>query len=170
MTKYITFGGGCFWCIEPVFQQIDGVDSVTSGYMGGHVENPTYEQICTKQTGHIEVIRVGYNPEIVTLETLIDWFWKSHDPTQPDGQGADRGPQYLSAIFAPDAEALETAKAAMREAQSNYDAPIATQIREEETFYPAEDYHQNYYNLNKTRNPYCQVIITPKLDKLGLRS
>lgn len=168
--KHIILGGGCFWCIEPVFQQLDGVSAVTSGYTGGHVKNPTYEDICTKQSGHIEVIKVDYDEGKVTLETLLQWFLKSHDPTQPDGQGADRGPQYLSAIFAPDEATLERVKAYLAEAQKDYPTPFATQVRPEEVFYPAEGYHQNYYNLNKMRNPYCQVVITPKLDKLGLQS
>ena len=165
----ITLGAGCFWCVEAALNQLDGIDSAISGYMGGHVENPTYEQVCTKQTGHVEVVQVNYDESSISTEKLLDWFWRLHDPTQPDGQGADIGPQYLTTIFYEDEAQKELAEASMKQAQEKFDRPIATKLRPAETFYPAEDYHQDYYFQNKSRNGYCQMVITPKLEKLGLR-
>jgi peptide-methionine (S)-S-oxide reductase len=164
----ITLGAGCFWCVEAVYAQIDGVLHVTSGYMGGTVENPTYEQIGTKKTGHVEVVRLVYDPKKVPLTEILTWFWKLHDPTQADGQGADIGPQYLSTIFAKDAEQKKIAETSKAEAQKNFESPIATTIRDAATFWPAEEYHQKFYELNKSRNPYCRAVIVPKLEKLGL--
>jgi peptide-methionine (S)-S-oxide reductase len=164
----ITLGAGCFWCTEAVYQQIDGVRSVTSGYMGGHVDNPTYEQVCSKKTGHVEVVHVVYDPAKVSLKEILKWFWKLHDPTQADGQGADIGPQYLSTIFTYSAEQKKIAEESKAEAQKGFDTPIATTIRDASTFWPAEDYHQDYYSQNKSRNPYCRAVIVPKLEKLGL--
>lgn len=162
-----TLGAGCFWCVEPVYQQLDGVHSVTSGYMGGHVENPTYEIITTKLSGHVEVVHVVFDPETITYETILDWFWRLHDPTQTDGQGADIGPQYMSTIFTHGDEQAEVANASKEKAQPAFDKPIATTIRPATRFWPAENYHQNYYERNKHLNPYCRMI-TRKLEKLDL--
>ena len=163
-----TLGAGCFWCVEPVYKSLEGVHSVTSGYMGGHVENPTYEIITTKLSGHVEVVHVVFDPEVISYETVLDWFWRLHDPTQTDGQGADIGPQYMSTIFTHGDEQAKTAEASKQAAQSAFDRPIATTIRPATRFWPAENYHQNYYERNKHTNPYCQMI-TRKLQKLELK-
>lgn len=164
-----TIGGGCFWCTEAVLERVDGVVDVVSGYMGGHVENPTYEQICTKTTGHAEVIQVTYNKTEISFEEILDIFWQAHDPTTLNQQGGDRGPQYRSVIFfhSPEQKNLaEKSKEALN-ASSAYSSPAVTQISEASTFWEAEDYHQDYYRLNKDKNPYCRVVITPKMKKLG---
>lgn len=166
--EVITLGAGCFWCTEAVFQRIPGVHAVTSGYMGGQTGKPTYEQICEGNTGHAEVARIVYDPAKAPLEKILDAFWKMHDPTTPNRQGADVGTQYRSAIFyhtEAQREAAEKSKAAV---QGKFDAPIVTEIAPASEFYPAETYHQDYYRLNKNRNPYCQVVIVPKLAKLGM--
>lgn len=165
----ITFGAGCFWCVEAVFLQLDGVYTVTSGYMGGHVAEPTYEQVSTKQTGHIEVAQLKYDESRISTTELVDWFWELHDPTQKDGQGADIGPQYASAIFYHSDEQKEIALASKENAQPTFKDPIVTVFRPAETFWPAEDYHQDYYFQNKNKNSYCRMVITPKLSKLGLK-
>ena len=164
----ITLGAGCFWCVEAVYLQIEGVESAVSGFMGGHIKNPTYEQVCSKLSGHIEVVQLKYDPEVVDTETILAWFWKMHDPTTKDRQGNDKGPHYASAIFYHTEAQKSLAEVSMKEAQKNFKNPIVTYLREAETFYPAEDYHQNYYNLNKNKNPYCQYVISPKLEKLKL--
>jgi len=147
-------------------QRLPGIKKVVSGYSGGHVKNPTYEQICTKLTGHAEVVRVDFDPAVVKLETVLDVFFVSHDPTTLNQQGADKGPQYRSVIFyADDAQKKAATEAAVR-AKKEWEDPIVTEISPLKEFYPAEDYHQNYYNLNKDRNPYCSVVIGPKLAKL----
>jgi peptide-methionine (S)-S-oxide reductase len=162
----VVIGGGCFWCVEAVMQRLPGIKKVVSGYSGGHVKNPTYEQICTKLTGHAEVVRVDFDPAVVKLETVLDVFFVSHDPTTLNQQGADKGPQYRSVIFyADDAQKKAATEAAVR-AKKEWEDPIVTEISPLKEFYPAEDYHQNYYNLNKDRNPYCSVVIGPKLAKL----
>jgi peptide-methionine (S)-S-oxide reductase len=166
----ITLGAGCFWCTEGVFQQIPGVLSVTSGYMGGHVPNPSYEQVCGGQTGHDEVTRVIFDPKRTSLQSLLLVFWKMHDPTQLNRQGQDVGTQYRSAIFYEDERQKQIAEASRRDAGSRYTAPIVTEITPAGVFYPAEGYHQDYYRLNKDRNPYCSYVIKPKLAKLGLES
>lgn len=162
-----TFGAGCFWCVEAVFESLDGVYSVESGYMGGSVENPTYREICTGTTGHAEVTQIHYNPTIISFETLLDWLWRSHDPTTLNRQGADTGTQYRSAVFYHDAAQKAVAEASKTAAQAHFPQPIVTEISEASTFYPAEEYHQDYYRLNSSA-PYCQMVIRPKLAKLGL--
>jgi peptide-methionine (S)-S-oxide reductase len=162
----IIVGGGCFWCIEAVFQRVGGVKKVVSGYSGGHVPNPTYEQVCTKQTGHAEVALVEFDSSVLKLDTLLDVFFAAHDPTTPNQQGADKGPQYRSAIFYANDEQKKAADAAKERAKKEWGATIVTEISPLKEFYAAEDYHQNYFNLNKNRNPYCSAVIAPKLHKL----
>lgn len=164
----ITLGGGCYWCVEAVFQQLDGVISATSGFMGGHVPNPSYEDVCAGFTGHIEVVQVVYDPEVISTEEILKWFWKSHDPTDALGQGNDQGPMYMSHIFAHNEAQLKAAEASKAEAQKSFDAPIVTKIREAGEFYKAPEKHQDYYENNKNQNPYCPAVITPKLKKLNL--
>ncbi len=163
----VTFGAGCFWCVEAVFQRIDGVQEVVSGYMGGKVKNPTYREICGGRTGHAEVIQLTYDPEKVSFEALLEIFWKTHDPTTLNRQGNDVGTQYRSAVFYHD-EAQKTAaehyKAKLDEART-FDQPIVTEVTAASEFYPAEDYHQNYFNENGGQ-PYCAYIIQPKVAKL----
>ena len=165
-----TFGGGCFWCTEAVLEQLDGVQAVTSGYTGGDVDNPTYKQICTGTTGHAEVVQVRFDPAVISYEQLLEWFFRSHDPTTLNRQGADIGTQYRSAIFfhseADKAVAVKSKKAA--NASGEFRRPIVTEITKAATFYKAEEYHQNYFNLNSNA-PYCRAVIWPKLLKLGLK-
>ena len=168
--EVITLGAGCFWCTEGVFQQLPGVRSVTSGYMGGTVPHPTYEQVCGGRTGHDEVTRIVYDPKETTLQSLLEVFWKMHDPTQLNGQGGDIGTQYRSAIFYSDEEQKRVAEASRDAAAKKFAKPIVTEITAAEEFYPAEGYHQDYYRQNKGRNPYCSYVITPKLQKLGLEA
>ena len=161
-----TFATGCFWCTEAVFQALRGVEKVTSGYAGGHLPSPTYEQVGTKRTGHAEAIQVIYDPAVVDYKTLLEAFWKTHDPTTLNRQGADIGPQYRSAIFTHDDEQRQLAESYKRKLGESgaFDDPIVTEITPFSNFYPAETYHQNYY----TRNPgqgYCQIVIAPKLKK-----
>ena len=165
----ITLGGGCFWCVEAVYQQLEGVYSAVSGYMGGHVKDPTYEQVCSKTTGHVEVVQLKFDPEVIPLEDILAWFWELHDPTTKDRQGNDVGPQYRSAIFYADDAQKKAAESSLRDAQAHFSKPIVTEIREAVTFYPAEEVHQNYYFLNKRSNGYCRVVIKPKLKKLKLK-
>lgn len=162
-----TFGAGCFWCVEVVFEQLNGVHAVESGYMGGQTDDPTYREICTGMTGHAEVTQIHYDPEVISFATLLDWLWRSHDPTTLNRQGGDSGTQYRSAIFYHDAAQREIAEASKASAQAQFAQPIVTEITEAPTFYPAEDYHQDYYRHNRTA-PYCQMVITPKLRKLDL--
>ena len=164
-----TFGAGCFWCVEAVFEMLDGVHDVTSGYMGGATESPTYEAICTGQTGHAEVTQIQYEPETISYEQLLDWLWRSHDPTTLNQQGADRGTQYRSAIFYHTSAQQDTAIASRDAAQRFFQNPIVTDISEASVFYPAETYHQDYYR-NNGMAPYCQMVIRPKLRKLELES
>jgi peptide-methionine (S)-S-oxide reductase len=167
--EVITLGAGCFWCIEAAYRQLDGVHSATSGYMGGTVANPTYEQICSKTTGHAEVVQVVFDPKKVTAERVLAWFWDLHDPTTLNRQGNDEGPQYRSAIFYHSDAQKTLAEASKKAAQANFDKPIVTEITAAATFYPAEKYHQNYYEQNKSKNPYCKYVIEPKLKKLKLK-
>jgi peptide-methionine (S)-S-oxide reductase len=164
----ITLGAGCFWCTEAVYQQIPGVLSVTSGYMGGHVLEPTYEQICDGDTGHAEVTRIVFDSAKTSLEKVLDTFWKMHDPTTLNRQGADVGTQYRSAIFFENDAQKAIAEKSKAAAQQKFSSPIVTEITKAGPFYPAERYHQDYYRLNKGRNPYCQIVIAPKLSKLGM--
>lgn len=165
-----TLGAGCYWCIEAVLQQVPGILSLKSGFMGGHVKNPTYEEVCGKKTGHAEVIQVTFDPGILSYADLLQWFWKLHDPSQPDGQGNDIGPQYRSAIFYhSDTQrkiAMES-KAAL-DAASKFGRPVVTEITAASDFWPADDDHQDYYRRNKSQG-YCRYVIAPKLDKLGLK-
>lgn len=166
-----TFGAGCFWCVEAVLERLEGVLDVTSGYMGGSVPDPTYEQVCGGATGHAEVVAVRFDPALISYEALLDWFWRLHDPTTPDRQGNDVGSQYRSVVFCHDARQRATAER-VREAlaqSGRYGAPIVTQIVPAGTFYPAEAYHQDFYRLNPDQ-PYCHLMITPKLEKLGMRT
>lgn len=155
-----TFGNGCFWCTEAVFQRVRGVSKVVSGYMGGHVPNPTYEIVSTKKSGHAEVLQLQYDPQLVNYDQLLEIFWKTHDPTTPNRQGNDVGPQYRSVIFYHNQQQKELAESYKRKLDQAkaFRNPIVTEIQEATEFYPAEDYHQNYYNLNKRQNPYCQMI------------
>jgi peptide-methionine (S)-S-oxide reductase len=166
-TDTATFGGGCFWCTEAVFQQVDGVLKVSSGYCGGHVKNPTYEQVSSKTTGHAEVTQIIFDPQKVTFDDLLEIFWKTHDPTTLNRQGNDVGPQYRSVIFYHNAQQKEKAEKYKAELDKSgaFDKPIVTSIEPYHNYYEAEDYHQNYYNLNKNSNPYCYYVIKPKLEK-----
>lgn len=168
-TELATFGAGCFWCVEAVFEQLEGVEDVTSGYMGGHVDNPTYKQICTGTTGHAEVVQVTFRPDVIEYSELLDWFWRSHDPTTLNRQGADVGTQYRSAIFTHSEEQTAVARKSLAAADLSgaFADPIVTEITPASTYYEAEVGHQDYYRLN-ARAPYCQAVIRPKLDKLGL--
>jgi peptide-methionine (S)-S-oxide reductase len=161
-----TFGTGCFWCTEAVFQQLEGVEKVTSGYSGGTVVNPTYEQICTKTTGHAECLNVLYDPAKITYEELLKVFWEVHDPTTLNRQGADVGTQYRSVIFYHNAaqKALAEKYKAELDKSGAWNNPIVTTLEPMTIFYPAEAYHQNYYN-NNTSQGYCQFVIRPKLEK-----
>jgi peptide-methionine (S)-S-oxide reductase len=155
-----TFGGGCFWCTEAVFQRVKGVQMVVSGFMGGHIPNPTYEMVLTKKTGHAEVIHITFDPKQVPYEKLLEVFWKTHDPTTRNRQGVDVGPQYRSVVFyhtEQQKELAEKYKKLLDESHA-FSRAIVTEITPASTFYQAENYHQNYYNLNKFNNSYCQQI------------
>lgn len=155
-----TFGSGCYWCTEAVFQRVKGVESVKSGFMGGEVANPTYEQVCTGLTGHAEVLQVQFDPATVSYEKLLEIFWSSHDPTTLNRQGNDVGPMYRSAIFyhSEDQKLLAVKYKDKLDEAKAFNAPIVTEITEASEFYAAPDYHQDYYNRNKKKNPYCQMI------------
>ena len=162
-----TLGAGCFWCIEAVFQNLKGVQSVVSGYTGGQVENPTYEQISTGTTGHAEVAQIKFDPEMISFEDLLYVFWRTHDPTTLNRQGADVGTQYRSAIFFDSEEQKEIAEKskAKTDASDLWPEPIVTEISQLDKFYKAEEYHQDYYKLNSNQ-PYCRLVIDPKIRKL----
>jgi peptide-methionine (S)-S-oxide reductase len=162
------FGGGCFWCMEAVFQNLPGITKITSGFAGGTTPNPTYDQVCTGRTGHAEVLQITYDPAKVTYNQLLDLFWRAHDPTTLNWQGADSGTQYRSIILTSSPEQASEAEASKKKAAAQFPDPIVTEIKPLTAFYPAEKYHQNYYNENKNVNPYCQIVIAPKLKKLGL--
>ena len=162
------FGGGCFWCMEAVFQNLPGITKITSGFAGGTTPNPTYDQVCSGRTGHAEVLQITYDPAKVTYNQLLDLFWRAHDPTTLNRQGADSGTQYRSIILTSSPEQASEAEASKKKAAAQFPDPIVTEIKPLVAFYPAENYHQNYYNENKDKNPYCQVVIAPKLKKLGL--
>jgi peptide-methionine (S)-S-oxide reductase len=162
-----TFGNGCFWCTEAVFQQLNGVIKVTSGYSGGHVANPTYEQVCDKQTGHAECLKIEYDPEKISYDELLEVFWGTHDPTTLNRQGNDEGPQYRSVIFyhnETQKQQAEKYKEAL-DKSGTFDAPIVTAIEPFTNFYEAENYHHDYYK-NHSSQSYCYYVIKPKLDKL----
>jgi peptide-methionine (S)-S-oxide reductase len=161
-----SFGAGCFWCVEAVFQELKGVQSVTSGYMGGQVKNPTYKEVCSGLTGHAEVCNIIFDPKVISYKELLEAFWGSHDPTTLNKQGADSGTQYRSVIFYHSAEQQEAAsfyKIKLNE-ENAFGKPVVTEISPVSTFYKAEDYHQNYFNENGDA-PYCQFVIAPKLEK-----
>jgi peptide-methionine (S)-S-oxide reductase len=161
-----TFANGCFWCTEAVFQELKGVKKVTSGYSGGHVENPTYEQVCAKNTGHAESLRIEYDPQQISFDELLEVFWKTHDPTTLNRQGNDVGPQYRSVVFYHNQEQKEKAEKYKNELDASgiFDAPIVTTIEPFTVFYPAEDYHANYYKRNPSQS-YCYYVIKPKMEK-----
>jgi peptide-methionine (S)-S-oxide reductase len=161
-----TLAGGCFWCIETVFNQLRGVESAVSGYMGGHTANPTYKDICNGDTGHAEVVQVTFDPHVISYRELLDVFFTLHDPTQLNRQGNDVGTQYRSAIFWHTPEQRSEAEAAIAElsASGRCGAPIVTEVTEAATFYPAEDYHQRYFEQNPYQ-PYCQFVVAPKVAK-----
>jgi peptide-methionine (S)-S-oxide reductase len=165
-TDTVTLGAGCFWCVEAVYQQLEGVVSVESGYSGGTIDNPTYEQVCSGRTGHAEVCNITFDNTKISFDELLEVFWKVHDPTTLNRQGADAGTQYRSVIFyhnPAQKELAEKYKTKLNEAKA-FDNPIVTEISPFTKFFKAEDYHQNYYNDNKSQ-PYCQMVITPKLKK-----
>jgi peptide-methionine (S)-S-oxide reductase len=163
-TELATLSGGCFWCLEAVYLELRGVTSVKSGYAGGHVENPTYEQVCGKQTGHAEVIQVTFDPRVITYGELLDVFFTIHDPTTKDRQGNDVGPQYRSAIFTHSAAQEQVAREKLIAAQAHWEDPIVTELGPLEKFWPAEAYHDNYLARNP-QNPYCAVVVAPKVSK-----
>ena len=162
-----TFGGGCFWCTEAVYAQIKGVKSVTSGYIGGEVPNPTYKDVCTGLTGHAEAVEIEYDPAVVSFEKLLEVFFATHDPTTKNRQGADVGTQYRSGVFYHDDEQKRIAEEVIKrlDASGAFPAKIVTEVTKATTFYPAEDYHQDYF-ANNARQPYCQAVVAPKVDKV----
>jgi len=165
-----TLGGGCFWCLEAVYQRLEGVNQVVSGYAGGQMDNPDYRSVTTGKTGHAEVVRIDYDPAVIDFEKLLDVFFTIHDPTTADRQGADIGPQYRSIILWEDEDQLATANAVIERLtrEGAYTDPIVTQVQPLETFYPGEDYHQDYYRQNASA-PYCQMVVVPKLEKAEAR-
>jgi len=166
-TDTIVLGGGCFWCVEAVYERIEGILDAVSGYAGGSVKNPTYEQVSTGRTGHAEVVQLTYDPSKITLEKILEIFWKAHDPTTPNRQGADVGTQYRSIILYKNETERRVAEESKRKAQSSFRSPIVTEILPLTEFYRAEEYHQDYYRKNPYAG-YCTFVIRPKLEKLGL--
>jgi peptide-methionine (S)-S-oxide reductase len=165
MSDSIVLGGGCFWCLEALFKRLDGVEEVMPGYAGGHTEDPTYEDVCRGDTGHAEVVKVVFDPAILPLGRLMDAFFNMHDPTQSDGQGHDIGTQYRSVILYTDEKQKLAAEKVMARAQGSSKRPIVTQILPLTKFYPAEEYHYDYYDRNPDQ-PYCRAVIAPKVAKL----
>ncbi|HVZ57165.1 MAG TPA: peptide-methionine (S)-S-oxide reductase MsrA [Chitinophagaceae bacterium] len=166
-TDTATFGTGCFWCTEALFKELEGVISVTSGYSGGTVPHPTYTEVCTGQTGHAECVQIVYDPAKISFDELLEVFWQVHDPTTLNRQGADVGTQYRSAIFYHNEEQRQKAEKYKADLDKSgaFDRPIVTEITRFSAFYPAEKYHQDYYANNKNSNPYCSIVIRPKLEK-----
>jgi peptide-methionine (S)-S-oxide reductase len=162
-----TFGNGCFWCTEAVFQNLKGVEKVVSGYAGGQIPNPTYKQVCSGTSGHAEVLQITYNPDQISFEELLEVFWKTHDPTTLNRQGNDVGTQYRSVIFYHNQEQKQLAEASKEKLDTSgaFSDPIVTIIEPLDIFYPAEDYHQNYFNTHG-HEPYCSFVIKPKVDKV----
>jgi peptide-methionine (S)-S-oxide reductase len=160
------FGSGCFWCAEAIFRQLRGVESVTPGYAGGYTSDPTYQQVCTGTTGHAEVVRIQFDPAIITYADLLEIFWQIHDPTTPNRQGNDVGSQYRSIVLPMNQEQEQIAQKMVQKLkeQKVFPSPIVTEIVPLKEFYPAEKYHENYYFLNEEQ-PYCQLVISPKLQK-----
>jgi len=161
-----TLGAGCFWCVEAVFQRLKGVDTVVSGYMGGKNAHPTYKEVCTGLTGHAEVIQIVFDPKVVSYQEILEVFWNTHDPTTLNRQGNDEGTQYRSAVFYYSEEQKQIAEAYKKQLDSSgvFASPIVTEIVPATAFYPAEDYHQDYYNQNGSQ-PYCQYVVRPKVEK-----
>lgn len=168
-SQFAYLGGGCFWCVEAVFERLPGILSVTSGYAGGTKENPTYDDICTGRTGHAEIVQIEFDPEKISYDKIIDHFWDAHDPTTPDRQGADVGTQYRSIILTTDDNQASLARASLERANPKFKSPIVTEIVPLETFYPAEEYHQDFYRRNPM-HPYNLAVIRPKLKKLEAES
>ena len=164
-----TLAGGCFWCTEAVFQQLAGVKGVESGYIGGDVPDPSYEEVCRGTTGHAEAIRIRFDPGMISFDDLLDVFFATHDPTTLNRQGNDVGTQYRSAIFPQDAGQEAAARAAIARVQAEHAVPVVTAIEPSSQWYPAEGYHQDYWNRVGDRNPYCMAVIPPKLHKLRKR-
>jgi len=166
-TDTATFGTGCFWCTEAIYKELDGVISVMPGYAGGQTENPTYKEVCSGETGHAECTQIVYDPSKISYDDLLEVFWQVHDPTTLNRQGADVGTQYRSVIFYHNDEQKRLAEKYKTELDRSgaYDKPIVTQIAPLEKFYPAENYHKDYYEYNKDKNPYCSIVIRPKLEK-----
>lgn len=166
-TEIATFANGCFWCTEAVFEELSGVISATSGYIGGQTANPTYKEICTGETGHAEALEIVFDPAKITFDELLEVFWETHDPTTLNRQGADVGTQYRSGVFYHNQEQKEKAEKYKAELNKSgaFDKPIVTEITAASKFYPAEDYHQQYFENNENSNPYCKIVIRPKLDK-----
>lgn len=162
-----TFGTGCFWCTEAIFEQLKGVEKVISGYSGGHTANPTYKEVTSGETGHAECVQISYNPDLISFDELLEVFWQVHDPTTLNRQGADVGTQYRSVIFYHNEEQEEKARKYKKEldASGAFSNPIVTEIAPAKKFYIAENYHQEYYELNKNTNPYCAMVVRPKLEK-----
>lgn len=161
-----TLGGGCFWCVEAIYLDVKGVESVVSGYAGGAIANPTYEQVCSGRTGHAEVVQVNFDPEVISYEDILYIFWRTHDPTTLNRQGADVGTQYRSVIFYHDEVQKEIAERSKQETDASglWPNPIVTEIAPLTDFYKAEEYHQDYYRLNPNQ-PYCRMVIDPKVQK-----
>lgn len=169
MESKATFGAGCFWCVEAVFEQLHGVSSVEAGYAGGKTSHPSYEEVCSGRTGHVEVAQITFDSTKISFERLLEVFWQAHDPTTLNRQGADMGTQYRSVIFYHDENQCEAARSSKKAAQSKFADPIVTAIEPLTTFHKAESYHQDYYRVNPSA-PYCRAVIKPKLDKLKLES
>jgi peptide-methionine (S)-S-oxide reductase len=169
-TETATLAGGCFWCLEAVFERVEGVLDVRSGYAGGQRSAPTYEQVCSGATGHAEVVRIRFDPAVIPYGDLLEIFFAVHDPTTPNRQGADVGTQYRSAIFYESEAQRDTAEATIRalDAESIWDAPIVTEVAPLQAFWPAEEYHREYFRRNPAQ-PYCQVVVAPKVAKLRRR-
>jgi peptide-methionine (S)-S-oxide reductase len=167
MTDFAVFGGGCFWCLQAIFYRLKGVTKVTSGYAGGQVQKPSYEQVCSGRTGHAEVVKIDFDPETVSYRNLLEVFFKAHDPTTPNRQGADVGSQYRSIILYSVESQKKAADDYIEELKKTkaFENPIVTELKPLEVFYPAEAYHQDYYQLHPEKG-YCQAVIAPKLAKL----
>jgi len=159
-----TFGGGCFWCLEAIYQDVIGVHKATSGYAGGHVENPSYENVCSGRTGHAEVVQIDYDPGVISYDNLLSIFWSIHDPTTLNRQGADVGTQYRSIILTHDESQRTASEGSLSDAAGRFHDPIVTEIEPLDTFYPAEAYHDDYYRRNRNQ-PYCRAVIDPKVRK-----
>ena len=166
--ELVTFGAGCFWCVEAIFQRLDGVMKVESGYSGGDVKNPSYKEVCNGTTGHAEVCQLTYNPDLISFEELLEVFWQTHDPTTLNRQGNDVGTQYRSAIFYHNEKQKELSEKYKQKltAEKVFDKPIVTEISPFSTFYVAENYHQDYFNRNGSQ-PYCSIVIAPKVEKFN---